>query len=356
MHMDVLRKLGLGLAVTIFTVSSLALAFFAGLYTIANSPQTLENALSGSALFTQLQQTVVAQASSSLPDDPGVQAALRQAVSPTFLQHSSQQLVANIYSWAQGTTPTPSFGVNISSVKTSFADNITTYLQQKLATLPPCTERITPPESLDDILALTCLPPSITPEIIASTARQDVLNSNLLGVDNTVDVSNEIGSSPGKTLTEQLAIIPQLYHLYLISLYILPVILLLCSLAIVFLSATKRGGIKRVAWLYISTGIVSGITAVGSVWLLGILASLLGSTTTPGEVLTLIQTLASDIRQWWLIVSGVYIVLGIMLLIVIRLTRPKLHAPRPENTQDAKIAEELPPHPADELQKPERHM
>jgi hypothetical protein len=354
--MDVLRKLGLGLAVTILIVSSLTLAFFAGLYSLASSPQTLENTLSGSTLFTQLQQTIVTQASSSLPDDPGVQAALSQAVSPTFLQHSSQQIVANVYSWMQGTAATPNFAIDISSVKTSFANNITTYLQQKLITLPPCTERIAPPESLDDILALTCLPPNITPETIADTAHQDVLNSNLLGVDNTIDISNGIGSTPGKTLTEQLAIIPQLYHFYLLSLYILPVILLLCSLVIVFLSATRRGGIKRVAWLYISTGIVSGLAAAGSVWLLGILASLLGSTTTPGELLTLIQTLASDIRQWWLIISSVYIVFGIILLTTVRLTRPRLRTPQSGNIQDAKIVEELPSHPADELQKPERHM
>jgi len=355
--MNVLRKLGLSLAITIFTVSSLALAFFAGLYSVASSPQTLENALSHSAIFTRLQQTIVAQASSSLPDDPGVQTALRQSISPTFLQNSSQQIVANMYSWAQGTTSTPNFAIDISSVKASFASNIATYVQQKLATLPPCTERIVPPESLDDILALTCLPPGIPPETVANTARQDVLDSNLLGVDNTVDVSSEIGSSPGKTLTEQLAIIPQLYHFYLLSLYILPVILLVCSLAIVFFSATRRSGVKRVAWLYINTGIISGLAAAGSVWLLGILASLLGSTTTQGEVLTLMQMLARDICQWWLIVGGVYIVLGIILLIVVRLIRPKLLTiPQPNSIQNTKMVGTPPSHPVDELREPERHI
>jgi hypothetical protein len=329
--MDILRRLGLSLATLLFSLSIPILALLVSLYFIVSTSQPLKQALSTSGIYSVIAPDALApqaQALSSLPlSDPGIKQAFTQALPPTFLQRSTEQIIDGTYPWVQGTSATPTFTVNLAPVKASFADNIAIYIQQKLAVLPACTQFIVPPTTVEDLLALTCMPRGYTAATIASYARQQAVDSKLFTDNNTIDAST-FKDGQGNPITNQLSFIPALYHYYILSLYILPVLVLLCALAIIFWSTTKRAGIKRIAWLLITTGITSMVLAAVEVWLLDAGVTLLGtpvsgSPTIQDKVLLILETLGTDFRTWWFSIGAGYTVLGIILLIIVHFNRPR---------------------------------
>ncbi len=325
--MNPLRRFGTGIAGVVMTLSALLLAFFAGLYGIMSSPQPVENALAGSGIYTQLERTFMTQKETSLPPelagDANVQQLLEQSVSSSFLQQSSHQILTNLYSWMQGATATPNLAINISSIKNSFSDSLSTYLQQKIEALPSCSTFVEPPQSLEALVSLSCKPLGVDKNTIATTVHQGVLDSNLLGVDNMVGV-DEFVNSQRQTLTQQIAAVPVFYHYYMTSLYALPIVLVLCALAITFWSQTRRMGLKRVAWISINTGIISSVFAFSSAWILGVINQLLGGNSIQGSIISIAEALAGDVRGWWLACGVAFMFVGIVILIVLYVTRNKV--------------------------------
>jgi hypothetical protein len=348
--MDALRRFGLVIAVLLFPFGISAVALFVGVYAVFDTPQSLKKALNDSGIYALPPQDSVASAEdpSSLPTtDPGIQQALMNALPPSFIQSSSDRAIDSVYSWAHGTTKSPDFSVDLSQVKVNFANNVAAYVEQKITALPPCTQIIAPPETTDELLAMTCRPVGISVAGIANRARQEVLNSNIFPENNTIDTAS-FKDAEGKPLSDQLAFVPVVHQYFIISLYVLPILTFLCMIAIVFWSLTKRAGVKRVAWIFIGTGLTNAVLAIAQVWLLHATASILG---TPGSVavqdklLIVLEALTVELRNWWLGFGIGYIVLGIALLTTLAIVRPKpkLVMGQGGSQQNAPLPPNLPP-------------
>jgi hypothetical protein len=331
MLMNILRRFGLSLAVLFFSLSISAFIVLISLHSVIDTPQPLEKALSTSGIYTDLVQSIVTQqtsnSSSTIASDPNVQKALEQSLSPTFLQDSSEKIINNAYGWAQGSVATPNLTIDLSQVKTNFANNIAAYAQQRLNALPSCTGMMmAPPTATDEILSLSCLPRGISPTSLANAVHQAALSSDLFPSGNTINI-NDIKNPQGQTLTDQLSLVPTVHRYYTYALYAVPLLIVLLALAVIFLSSTRRSGIKRISWPLITTGTTSVIVAVFSVWLLGEaikgLNASASSASIQDKLITVLQTLVSEIRIWWMWLGAGYVVLGILLLIIVRVTRPK---------------------------------
>ncbi|HMH70350.1 MAG TPA: hypothetical protein VK502_03035 [Candidatus Saccharimonadales bacterium] len=329
--MNILRRLGLSLAALLFSLSIPVLALLVSIYFTIDQPQTIKQTIAASGIYNVVTQDILAQQADptlSIPmNDPGVQHAFEQALPPTFLQNSSEQVIDGMYAWVHGTALSPAFSINLAPVKRTFADNIATYVQQKLDTLPTCTQQIVLPASLDGVLALTCMPRGASSATISGATRQEIINSKLLAENNTID-GTSLKDEQGRPIADRLSFIPQMHQYYLASLYVLPVLILLCGAAIIYWSTSKRAGVKRIAWLLITTGITSMILAALQVWLLHAGVGLLGTPISgppalQDKVLFILDALATLVRTWWFSFGAGYLLAGIVILIILRLNRPK---------------------------------
>ncbi len=329
--MNMLRRFGLSVAVLLFSFCISVGALFVGLYAVFETPQSLKQALDKSGIYNISAQDSLASeeaTASSLPvNDPGLQQAFSSSFSSSFVRQSSEKVIDNIYNWGQGRTASPDFSVDLNQPKNTFADNVAVYVKQRLDNLPLCTQIITPPTSLDELLSMTCRPYGISTAAIAETARQEVLNTKLFSDNNTIDTST-FKDAEGRPMSEQLSFIPVVHQYYLVSLYILPFIILLCIVAIIFWSITKRAGVKRIAWILISIGFANAIFAIVQVWFLHAGAAVFGTPASASpavydKLLLVLETLATELRNWWLGFGVGFMVIGIMVLIILAFIRPK---------------------------------
>jgi hypothetical protein len=171
------------------------------------------------------------------------------------------------------------------------------------------------------------MPRGASSATIAGAMRQEIINSKLLAENNTID-GTSLKDEQGRPIADRLSFIPQMHQYYLVSLYVLPVLILLCGAAIIYWSASKRAGAKRIAWLLITTGITSMILAALQVWLLHAGVGLLGTPISgppalQDKVLFILDALATLVRTWWFSFGVGYLLAGIVILIILRLNRPK---------------------------------
>jgi hypothetical protein len=355
--MNILRRFGLSLAVLLFSACISTSALFVSLYFVINTPQPLKQALTSSGMYDVLVPSALAEqesgASSSVPlNDPGVRRALEQALPPTFVKNSFEQVIDGTYDWVHGISATPHFSIELAPVKATFADNIAAYVQQKLGALPACPYIVTPPSSTEDVLSLTCMPQGISVASVAEMARREALHSKFLSENSRIDATT-LKNNQGTPLTDQLAIVPRLHSYYILSLYLLPVVILLCTAAILYWSQTKRAGIKRIAWLFISVGLATMVLAAVEVWILHAGIAVFGmpasaTATIQEKLLAALEMLLIDLRSWWFGFGAGYTLLGIIVLIILRFNRPKQaltmgdqrHAKQPEP-----LAVDVPPAP-----------
>lgn len=330
--MDILRRIGLALSTFIFSSSITLMVALVCLFFIVSSSEPLKKAIISSGIYETAAHDALAQqpVESVAPpmSDPGVRAAFDSAFPPHFVQDSSEQVIDGIYAWAQGKTSAPEFAIDLNPAKVNFTNNLAVYAEQKVAALPRCAQSAPLPVSLEDVLGLTCLPRGITPAQIAERIRTEMLASELFAANGRIDASTLTGAD-GQPITDQLAYVPQLYRYYMTALYALPVMILLLAIAIIFWSATKRAGAKRIAWLLISVGLTALIIAAINVWFLQTAMALLNDSAAgslQAKLPIVLESLAVAMRVWLIGMGLGYIGIGVVIFIVLKLNpvRPGL--------------------------------
>jgi hypothetical protein len=338
--MDILRRFAVSIAVLVLSFCLSLIALCVAFYVVFDSPQPLKQALRTSNVYEASVQSSIPQAeNTSLPvTDPGIQKAYETAFPPNFAQDSSERAIDSIYNWAHGKSASPDFSVDLAPVKQNFADNTAQYVEQKLAALPLCVGYIAPPTAAEEILNLTCRPRGVSLEQIGQMVRQEILATKLLSDTDTIDTSS-FKDANGQPLSDQLSFIPTVHQYFLISLYVVPILILLTISAIIFWSISKRAGIKRVAWILVVIGLTNVVFSIVEVWLLHAGASILApGSTSPAlqdKLLAALEILATQLRDWWLGFGVGYIVLSMIILIVLAFVKPKqkLTMGQPTTTQ-----------------------
>lgn len=324
-----LRRLGIGLTASLFSFLLVLFALSITMYKVFDTPASLQKALRTSGIYDVFVEKTLTQKQKegeiNLPTDQTAQAAVNQAttgaLSPGFIQKTTEQSLNQVYDWLHGRTKKLEVAVDITPAKTAFANNIAGYVQQKAAALPVCTHAVPPPTNLDELLALDCRPAGVSAEMLAGGARDQALNNQTF--DQLTLTANNLKDDKDRPLGEKFEAVPKAHRYFILSLYVIPVILLLCAAAIIFGSATRRNGTKRVAHMLIWTGILSIVFAMLTAWGLHRLGSSLSGSgeavALQSNILRLVNSLASDLRLWWAGTGAIYALVGVGLLVVVRL-------------------------------------
>ncbi|HKR82309.1 MAG TPA: hypothetical protein VJR27_04910 [Candidatus Saccharimonadales bacterium] len=334
--MGFLRRLGLALCATIFSFSIFLFATFVGLYYVFDSPKPLESALRQSGIYDSVVKNAVQQqsqkqdqntASGSIPlNDSGVSAAIQSALPPATIQTNTEKAIDSIYDWVHGKTKTPDFKIDLTSEQDSIVQGIGSYVRNKLNALPVCVSGTQLPQNTEEIFNLTCRPANVSVNTLVAQVEKQAQDQGFLK-DASVTASN-LKDKNGQPLLDKFNNVPKYHHYFIVSLFVLPLVIVLSALGVVFASQTRRGGLRRISVTLITTGIYSLAIALFAIWALNHFAgNLTGQNTADAQVIAgkavdVIKILATDLRKWWLGFGAGYLLLGIIGLLVVHFTKP----------------------------------
>jgi hypothetical protein len=180
--MQFARKALLVLATAILPALLFAAAVDIGVLHIVGSPAPIKKILSKSGIYGSAvdqvlheNQKVSANGNEVSLTDPAIKAAAQKSFSPKVVQDTTEKIIDGTYDWLSGKSSQPTFNVDLSAAKATFASNVGAAATERASTLPVCPGRTLP--STTDPLNITCVPRGITPAQIGAEAQNDVLHS-----------------------------------------------------------------------------------------------------------------------------------------------------------------------------------
>lgn len=265
-----LRKAIVGLLSLILFFAILDGIVSASLDMAFSHPDKLETWLNESGIYQNFISTALTDASNSMNSgnqnnsgislsDPAVQQIAKTVFSPSLVQQYVTTLIDSNYSWLEGKTPTPEFSINVSTVKTQFAQQVGQYVTAHLNTLPQCT----PSQSLataeaNDPLQFTCKPIGISSTQIGVQITNQLQNNS--GFFNTAVITQNSINPNGTTNSQPYYLkfkeAPKIYQAATKVPWILAGISLLCILGIFFASSVKRKSIRKFMFIFFEVGII----------------------------------------------------------------------------------------------------
>lgn len=292
--MSFIKRLLLSLAVIGLGFALLATAWaHVGVATIGNR-ETVKTWLSEGGFYDKVVDIVLESTSKDAYEegeetfavsDPKVQAIARDSFSPAFLQENMEKFLDGMYGWLDGDTANPEFVIDLSQAKQRMADGLANYATERAAGLPACT-----PDQLEglndgfDPLTAPCLPPGVSPAQAGAATSEKVLSEDFL-VENTLsgeDLKVNDNGQQASLNDSQLGRLPAAYKLATYGPYVFGVLALLLATAVFFLSPTKRLGVRRLGIVFLTSGIILGLTFLAfnrsASWLSGRAEDLSGET------------------------------------------------------------------------------
>ncbi len=271
--------------------------------------------------------------------EAAVQDALKKAVTPAFLQSSSEQIIDGMYGWLQGKTAQPEFKIDISGVKKTFTDAVGDYAVNRGKTLPACTvaqARQALADGKVEPLTTPCLPAGYSLEDLRGEITKQ-LNTPKPGEKDNLLQHNEItpdtlpagddGQNPIKKLTTDAGKAPQIFHWLTLAPLLLGALAVASGGLVLALHDEKRRGLRQLAWTLLPLGVLGLLSVFLTNFALNKLehsGSLIKADNALKEpLITLIHSLTSAFNHSLLLLAGVYVVLGAGTLIVLKLTAPK---------------------------------
>jgi hypothetical protein len=327
--MQFLRKATLGLCASLLFSLLLAFGLALGVQRVLGSPDSLKQALKNSNFYgnvvtgaldqVQKNQTQ-GEGGDQIPlDRPELQNVVKQVATPDLLQTQVEQALDSIYAWLQGKTPTLQFSADLGEFKSRLADGMSGYAKEHLASLPQCTGGQPPADDFDPLSA-TCLPKGMNVNKAAAQVKDELLHGQFLE-DTTINAS-DLKTEDGKTLEEQLKAAPTAYQAATWSTYGAGALAVLFAVAVLFLSVSRRAGLKKLAIIFIGAGTLTAVLG----WLVSYGAERAETMLTDPLQQSAFQAgqfLIGDLRTWWMGYGIGLLVLGVGTLLALYFTRPK---------------------------------
>lgn len=278
-------------------------------------------------------------------DDPQIQAITKDAFSPGYLQENVEKVLDGTYAWLEGRTPKPEFIIDVSMAKQKLADGLANYAVSRAANLPACTpDQMAAMTDDYDALNATCLPPGVSPQAAAENLRYEILtNEEFLG-DTTFsgdDFKIEENGQKVAIADSQFRRAQTVYKVTGYGPYIFGVLAVLMAAAVFFVSSTRRNGLRRVGIIFISSGLLLGLSYLAynrsSSWLNSRAQDLSGETSAGRELAAgLVDVIGKDISSlllWYAIGFTAIGVIGVLISIFYKRQRsgdkPKVAEPKP---------------------------
>lgn len=355
------RKFGYH-TLSVFLFVFLILAAWSAALTITfNKPAKLETWLSQSKLYDhfvataldQIKKTTEQPSSHSTDNgvglslsDPGVEQAVKTAVTPDLLQKSVNTFLDANYAWLEGKTVKPEFTIDLTGVKAALAANMGAYAQKRAIGLPKCTNTVQATQQTDPLTA-TCLPPGVTPAAIAQSAEQQIADSQdfLANPVITAETFNQTTQNHQSSQTnnqpyyQQLSSLPAAYRFATKIPLLVTVLALLTAAGVILLAVPRRKGIRKVGTLLMSTGVIILLLIFISSSILHRVENKVFTNDNVGQLQQSLvdfahraQSALANVDLWF----GVsFIVIGAAIYIVLQFTKPSTPKPtQPEATEE----------------------
>ncbi len=250
--MQFVRKLLLVLITPLLPLLLFALAFDIGVLRVAGSPEPVKKILADSGVYNSVIPSALDQAQKASSGGsevsltgPAVKSAAQASFTPAVVQQSTEKAIDGIYNWLNGKTPKPDFNIDLSGTKANFANGVAQAAQAKAASLPACPAG-RPPTSVD-VFSATCLPRGFSPTQAANQAKNDVLSGQGFLEHPVITADSVKGSNPNQSIFEgQFKNAPKQFQRVKKTPVILAVLAVLAIGGIIFLSPSRRQGLRHV--------------------------------------------------------------------------------------------------------------
>ncbi len=351
--MQFLKSLLRGSSSLIFKLSLVLLVIVGSTVMVFGTSGQIKQSLKASKIYDNLVTNIVenaakdseGQGEESPFSQPAVQEAAKKAISPAFLQNTSEQIIDGMYSWLQSKTPQPEFNIDVSGVKQQFTSAVGDYVVARAKQLPVCTPQQAKQLAIDKIDPLTvgCIPTgfdieSLRAQVASELDKQqsqsgenkdNLLQQSVISPDSLP--KDEEGKTPVQNLTEKVEKAPKIYRIAVITPWIIGALAVVSGGLVILLYDEKRRGIRNLAIT---------VLAIGALTLVGIFLSNFGfnklekSNSVVGidpnikePVIALVRSISSAYNNRLLMFGILYTALGAGTLIALRLTRPKKNEP-----------------------------
>jgi hypothetical protein len=256
--------------------------------------------------------------------DPGVREAAKRALSPTFLESSTNEVIDSTSAWVNGVIARPDFAIELQDVKNNFASYVGTYAADRFAALPNCQANQIPAST--DVLKVECKPAGYNPEADIQKAVNELKNSDKFLSEEVITIDDFKIESNGQTVLfiDRFQNLPDAYQAYQLAPYLLGGIALISGVIVLLASETRRRGVKIITGTVIPVGLMLFLVA----WLVDIgtdrLSREVNATLESGQslktILVSVTQLAGDdlwrvVMIWAVIVTTVGLGLAVGLIL-----------------------------------------
>ncbi len=257
--------------------------------------------------------------------DPKVKQIFADAFPPPYLQKNVESFVDGLYRWLNGKVDQPDFLIDLSVGKANLADGLARYGKERVAGLPPCTSV---PENQDPF-SITCRPPgrNIDAEIDGEVSKFKS-EDNFLG-DGVITTEDLVKDGEKSAFTKD-APARKVFQLMKLSPILFAILTLISAVAVLFLSLTRRDGLRRIAhalsgagiFLIVSALIVGYIINNTKLSLPGQNAS--DTATIQNLLLPVVKAMVNAVNKVGIIFGAGYILTALAIRLGLHFTKPKI--------------------------------
>ncbi len=366
--MQILRRLFVGFCATILLFALIGTAWSHIAAATILKRDTVKSWLSESNFYDNASQAVLEMANKSTKegeqeqggvplDDPKIQAIAKSAFTPAFLKENIEKVLDGTYAWLEGRADKPEFSVDLAPAKQKLAEGLAGYAVERGASLPVCTpEQMAALTGDIDILSASCLPPGTDLNTLAADLQRQLLNDQQFMGDTSLSGDDITVTDNGQEVTLDNApsfkYVQRAFKLAAMSPYLFAIAAILSALVIVFLSGNKLAGLRRTGVIFITAGVIVGLSYIlinrGSNWLDQQAAELAGETNAAQSIASgMVQAVYNDIGSLLLWYAIGFIVIGIAGIVTARmLGRKSSGGPKVDSGTEPKP-------PVDDSPKPE---
>lgn len=264
MHMTFLKRALLFAVVPFFSFLLLLLAIDFAVVRSVGDPKQIKDILSENKVYETIIPNLLDQAKETAAKagnggelslgDPAIQAAAKEAFSPQFVETTTETVIDSIFKWLEGGTPLPDFSIDLTQTKATFAGAVAQKAQQRATSLPACPRGGQP--SSDDPFKTECLPSGVTPASVGDSARTKMLNNQDFLKDPVITANSIKSEGTDKSIfADQFADAPDYYQRFKASPWLIGLLALGLGAAVVFLSASRRKGLRHVGIILVIVGL-----------------------------------------------------------------------------------------------------
>jgi hypothetical protein len=334
--MQLRHKFLVGVCASLLTLALFGFGLFGSVYLTVGRAEPVKSALRDSGIY----QTGIGDAldkaqkdnpggnsngKDSIPTDrPEVRSVIEKAFPPAYVQSQSEHALDATYTWLQGKSPKLSFSIDVTDAKMRLADGMAEYAQNRLNTLPVCTAATMPTSTDVDAFNAACVPPGFDKAAAVAKARADILNGDFLK-DAKFDADTVKGDN-GKTLSQQLQVVPGIYQYVLLAIAALGGGAILAGAGVILLGGNWRAGMRRFGVVTAVVGAFSAALGLASSFVIhratiAFAKSDAGNEPLQQKVIHIVELLVNHLRTLLVSYGLLLIVLGAIAIAIWYFTR-----------------------------------